>query len=113
MLLGDHADESVELVDSPVDGLEARRDRRAADADDRGLARRRSAESDDVAVVVEKADEVEDVRIVDRVVRVDLRIGREQLRGLSGDVRERGLRSKTVRAPHLAVAPQTQDTAPR
>jgi hypothetical protein len=58
VLLGDHADECVELVDVPVDRLQPRGERRASDADDRTLL---GPEGQPLAVRVEDLDEVEDV----------------------------------------------------
>jgi hypothetical protein len=56
-----------------------------------------------VAVGVRQAREVEDVRVVDRVVRVDGRIGREPVRPLARDRRERRLRREAVRDPQRVV----------
>jgi hypothetical protein len=60
VLLGDHADECVELVDVPVDRLQPGGKGRASDADDRALL---GPEVEPLAVRVEDLDEVEDVRV--------------------------------------------------
>ena len=94
--LGDHADERVDLVDgcrrSPSAGP------RPSCAGRRRRRRRRLPAGDRVAVAVGRLDEVEDVRIVDRIARVDQRIGGEPFGRFAGDRRERRPRRQPVRA---------------
>jgi len=100
---GHHSNKSVESIDGPVDRLEARRDGGAADTGDHRFLGLLAVGSDEVTVGVPELDEVEDVRVVDRVPRVDQRIGWEALRGLAGDIDERCLRREPVRPAEVVV----------